>query len=92
MKVSVCDRIDGLRPRSRRGILRRTGNLRMRPFSDRVEVSILNWGLAGGSDPRAYRYLRLIEGYGCRCTITHAPGRNFGPETEFCETSALSTV
>ncbi|MQM10047.1 hypothetical protein Taro_042935 [Colocasia esculenta] len=26
-KVSVCDRIDSRRPRSRRGILRRTGNL-----------------------------------------------------------------
>ncbi|MQM23422.1 hypothetical protein Taro_056486 [Colocasia esculenta] len=35
---------------------RRTGNLRMRPFTDRVEVSILNWGLAGGFDPRANKY------------------------------------
>ncbi|MQL98168.1 hypothetical protein Taro_030871 [Colocasia esculenta] len=64
----------------------------MRSFTDQVEVSIPNWGLAGGSDPRVNRYLRPIEGYGCRCTITHAPGRNFGPGREFRETSALSTV
>ncbi|MQL82996.1 hypothetical protein Taro_015474 [Colocasia esculenta] len=30
--------------------------LRMRPFTDRVEVPILNWGLAGGSDPRRCPY------------------------------------
>ncbi|MQM09349.1 hypothetical protein Taro_042218 [Colocasia esculenta] len=91
-EASVCDRIDGSRPRSRRGILSRTGNLRMRPFTNRVEVPILNWVLAGGSDTRANRFLRPIEGYGCRCTITHALGRNFRAETEFRETSGLSTV
>ncbi|MQL84187.1 hypothetical protein Taro_016671 [Colocasia esculenta] len=64
----------------------------MRPFTDWIEGPIPNWGLAGGSDPRADRYPRLIEGYGCRCTITHAPGWNFGPGTEFRKTSAMSTV
>ncbi|MQM22841.1 hypothetical protein Taro_055899 [Colocasia esculenta] len=34
----------------------------------------------------------LPKGYDNRCTSTHAPGRNFDPETEFHETSALSTV
>ncbi|MQL82668.1 hypothetical protein Taro_015151 [Colocasia esculenta] len=64
----------------------------MRPFTDRVEVSILNWGLAGGSYSRANKYPRPTGGYGSRCTSTHAPGGNFGPRTEFRETSALSTV
>ncbi|MQM23131.1 hypothetical protein Taro_056195 [Colocasia esculenta] len=32
------------------------------------------------------------EGYGSWCTSTHAPGENFCPGTEFCKTSALSTV
>ncbi|MQL81579.1 hypothetical protein Taro_014047 [Colocasia esculenta] len=64
----------------------------MRPFTDRVEVPILNWGLAGGSDLRANKYLRPTGGYGSRCTSTHAPGANLGPGTEFRDTSALSTV
>ncbi|MQL86820.1 hypothetical protein Taro_019353 [Colocasia esculenta] len=34
----------------------------MRPFTDRVEVPILNWGLAGGSDPRANKYPRPTGG------------------------------
>ncbi|MQM22639.1 hypothetical protein Taro_055695 [Colocasia esculenta] len=41
---------------------RPTGNLRMRPFTDRVEVPILNWGLEGGSDPRANKYPRPTGG------------------------------
>ncbi|MQL72315.1 hypothetical protein Taro_004638 [Colocasia esculenta] len=71
---------------------RRTGNIRMRPFADRVEVSILNWGLAGGSDRWANKYPHPTQWYDNRCTSTHAPWRNFGPETEFHETKALSTV
>ncbi|MQL78754.1 hypothetical protein Taro_011191 [Colocasia esculenta] len=64
----------------------------MRPFTDQVEVPILNWGLAGGSDPRANKYPRPTGGYGSRCTSTDAPGGNFCPETEFRKSSALSTV
>ncbi|MQM23716.1 hypothetical protein Taro_056783 [Colocasia esculenta] len=64
----------------------------MRLFTDRVEVPILNWGLAGGSDPRANKYPRPTGGYGSRCTSTHVPGENFGPGTEFRKTSPLSTV
>ncbi|MQM23281.1 hypothetical protein Taro_056345 [Colocasia esculenta] len=64
----------------------------MRPFTYRVEVPILNWGLVGGSDPWANKYPRPTGGYGSRCTSTYAPGGNFGPGTEFRETSALSTV
>ncbi|MQM04009.1 hypothetical protein Taro_036796 [Colocasia esculenta] len=36
----------------------------MRPSIDRVEVPILNWGLAGGSDPRANKYPRPTGGGG----------------------------
>ncbi|MQL88266.1 hypothetical protein Taro_020816 [Colocasia esculenta] len=36
----------------------------MRPFTDRVEVPILNLGLAGGSDPRANKYPRPTGGGG----------------------------
>ncbi|MQL99657.1 hypothetical protein Taro_032381 [Colocasia esculenta] len=32
------------------------------------------------------------KGYDTRCTSTHAPWRNFGPGTEFRETSILSTI
>ncbi|MQM23936.1 hypothetical protein Taro_057006 [Colocasia esculenta] len=55
----------------------------MQPCVDRVEVSIPNWGLAGSFNRRVY---------GNRCTSTHAPRRKFGPEMEFRETSALSTI
>ncbi|MQM04458.1 hypothetical protein Taro_037257 [Colocasia esculenta] len=77
--MSVCDRIDGRRPRSRRGILRRTRNLRMRPFTDRVEVPIPNWGLAGGFDPRANRYLRPIEGVRLSVYYNALSGAEFQP-------------
>ncbi|MQM21255.1 hypothetical protein Taro_054292 [Colocasia esculenta] len=59
---------------------RRTENLRMRPFTDRVDVTTLNWGLTGGSDLRANKYPRPTRGYGSRCTITHAPGGILAPE------------
>ncbi|MQM15662.1 hypothetical protein Taro_048609 [Colocasia esculenta] len=38
----------------------------MRPFTDQVKVPILNWGLAGGSDPRANKYPRPTGGLGPR--------------------------
>ncbi|MQM00584.1 hypothetical protein Taro_033321 [Colocasia esculenta] len=52
----------------------------MRPATDRVEVPILNWGLAGYFDPQANKYPGPTG------------GGKFGPGTEFSETSALSTV
>ncbi|MQM07003.1 hypothetical protein Taro_039834 [Colocasia esculenta] len=52
----------------------------MRPFTDWVEVPILNWGLAGGSDPRANKYLHPTGGYDSRCTSTHALGGILAPE------------
>ncbi|MQL69914.1 hypothetical protein Taro_002220 [Colocasia esculenta] len=53
---AACDRAPG------EEFGRRTGNLRMRPFSDRVKVRTLNWGLAGGYEPRANKYPRTTGG------------------------------
>ncbi|MQM21447.1 hypothetical protein Taro_054487 [Colocasia esculenta] len=65
----------------------------MLPSGDRVEVPTPNWGLAGHFDRRANKYPRPTHRvYDNRCTSTHAPRQNFGPEMKFRETSALSTV
>ncbi|MQM23107.1 hypothetical protein Taro_056169 [Colocasia esculenta] len=67
----------------------------MRPFTDRVEVPILNWGLAGGSDPRANKYLRPTGG-GVRM-LTHRqpatafPERKLGAGPEISECNRLPT-
>ncbi|MQM05344.1 hypothetical protein Taro_038154 [Colocasia esculenta] len=52
--------------------------------SDRCDWAALRVGSASDSRNRG--------SYDSRCTSTHAPGGNFGPGTEFRETSALSTV